>query len=367
MMDEDATLQVPQAQWQLQQALNNGERMDDEPERMDEDEGREGSYDERATARSDSSSPTVGAWHAITSFWGGGFQQQPQAGRSSPRNQGERVDMGDDCREEDMTMEREGGDPYDSRIHEPLKRGQEDGGQANKRRRLEDASIAFYQAVPGLSERQQAIMEYSAPSSVAPFFYFIGYTPFAITWGLVMYTLHFLQTAISTFGPETENFRWNAWIPPLVHHLMDTYVWNQSMITMMLLYPEWFGSTAYWVATLCITYSQCCYLCVSLKTHYIKHQHELKANCHQQIELRFLDCFLLYLLADLNFILARLLGYPILLYIGLVELNVAPLYIVWAYKKRFDAALKPVNQSNGQKDNINDNTNKKDDDTKKDR
>ncbi|CAB9516351.1 expressed unknown protein [Seminavis robusta] len=365
MMDEDATFQVPQAQWQLQQALNNGERMDDEPERMDEDEGREWPYDERATARSNSSSPTGGAWHAITSFWGGGFQQQPQSGRSSPHNNGERVDMGDDCREEEVVMEREGCDPYDSRIHEPLKRGQEDGEQANKRRRLEDASIAFYQATPGLSERQQAILEYSAPSTVTPLFYFIGYTPFAITWGMVLYTGHSLQTAISTFGPETENLRWKAWIPPLIHHLIDTYVWNHSLITMMLLYPEWFGSTAYWCAVSFITCSQCLYLCVSLKTHYIKHKHKLKTNSYRQIELRFIDCFLLYLLAVINFILARLLGYPILLYIGLIEFNVAPLYIVWAYKKRFDAALKPVNQWDGQKDDKEDT--KKNDHTKKDK
>eukprot|EP00797_Seminavis_robusta_P033466 Sro777_g201040.1 n/a (347) ;mRNA; r:25520-26560 len=346
--------------------------MDDEPERMDEDEGgREDSFNE--SGRSSSSSPTGGAWHAITSFWGGGFQQQPQQqqrpqqGRSSPRNKGEKVDMGDDCREEDMTMEREGGDPYDSRIHEPLKRGQEDGGRANKRRRLEDASVAFYQAVPGLSERQQAIVEYSAPSTFTPLFYFIGYTPFAVTWVMVMYTGHFLQTALSTFGPETENLRWKAWISPLAHHLIDTYVWNHSMITVMLLYPEWFGSTAYWCAVFFTMCQQCCYLCVSLKAHFMRHTHELKTSCHRQIQIRFMDCFLLYLLATLNFILARLLGYPILLYIGLVEFNVCPIYIVWAYKKRFDAALKPVavnQQSDGQKNN--DDT-KKDEDNKKDK
>ena len=270
----------------------------------------------------------------------------------------------DDCREEDMTMEREGDDrDTDARIHVPLKRQlkNEHGMDivhpslppppttttptSNKRRRLaevgEAASMAFYHNMPALTERQQAIVEYTAPSTFTPLFKVLGYTPFAVTWVMVMYVGHFLQTMVSTFGPETEAWRWKAWITPLYHSLIDTYVWNHSMITTMLLYPALFGDTAYWLAVFFVMGQQQLYLVVSLKTHYVKHRETLKdESSRHQIELRLVDCFLLYGLAALLFTLARVWSLRYLLLIGLVEFNLAPLYLVWAYTQRLDAATK---------------------------
>jgi hypothetical protein len=260
-----------------------------------------------------------------------------------------------DCREEDMIMERECGEREEdnSRIHEPLKRHHAMQEQGSKRRRVgEAASMSFFEHVPLLTERQQTLVEYIAPSAFTPLFKFVfGYTPFAVAWVTIMYIGHTMQTMVTTFGPETKSMRFRAWLTPLVHHLLDTYVWNHSMITAMLLYPELFGHMSYWLAVFFTMAQQQLYMVVSLKAHYINNQHLLKqGNCRREIELRFIDTFLLYGLAAFLFTVARLLGhgYESILKLGLVEFNLAPLYLVWAHKQRMDAAtIRPKQDDDG--------------------
>jgi hypothetical protein len=347
MMNEP-TMEVPPDQRNLQQNLNimasqgrvaaadGNMMMDEDSERMDDNE-REGADDERDGA-DDSGSRSSDPWF-MRSFWTLGRSMVPSgvssSGSSSPSYEG---------REEDMSTEREGGgDSYNERIHEPLKRGEARfESQGNKRRRVgADASRVFFQVIPDLTERQQAIVEYTAPAGLTPLFFFLGYTPFAVGWVVVMYVSHFIQTMLSTFGDETPTLRIRPWIPPLIHHLIDTYVWNHSMITMMLLFPEMFGTTAYWLAVFFVMGQQQCYLVVSLKIHYMKHKHTLTEQARRLGEYHLMDTFLLYALADLAFVLSRLIGMPSLLYIGLVEFNLAPLYLVWAHKQRMDAGRKP--------------------------
>jgi hypothetical protein len=84
---------------------------------------------------------------------------------------------------------------------------------------------------------------------------------------------------------------------------------------------------------------------VSLKTHYIHHQHELAQKMCPDIELRLVDTFVLYAIADIMFIVAKVTGMVWILKIGLVYFNIMPLYLVGAHKQRIDAATKRKNES----------------------
>ena len=122
-MADDATMEVPLSQRNHQRNVNllatqgvvstareeaAGDRM-----MMDEDEG--GRDEREGSDHRESPEP----WY-MRAFWTMG-----RTSTSSPGNVAASW-SGDDCREEDMDMGRE--DYYDERIHEPLKRQQEEDG-----------------------------------------------------------------------------------------------------------------------------------------------------------------------------------------------------------------------------------------------
>jgi len=348
---------------------NSDERYDEGGRETQDDSmmmGYEAVRGARADAAARSISPEPLPWY-MPSFFAphAGPRPMPSTGRavgggSSNRNNNN-IQSDVDVREESMTVERESGDRnhlhYDSRIHEPLKRDDrglvsddsedEDGGRPKRRRIVSDAAaVSFYNALPRLTEQQQAIVEYTAPSTFTPLFRFLGYTPFAVKWVMVMYACHFVQTLLTGFGDDSANVRLRPWIPPLIHHLMDTYIWNHSMITLMLLYPDWFstplttGMGAYSMAVFFTMAQQQFYLAFSLQTHYHRSQHLIQHPAYRrEIELSFVNIFLLYGFADVCFILARMFSWPYLLYFGLIEFNLCPIYLVWHHKRLMDAGI----------------------------
>lgn len=308
---------------------------------IDEDDGTRERADDGGREGADNSRGSPEPWY-MRSFWHMGRSSVPGGYSSSSSSDNY------DCREEDMNTEREGNDTYNNeRIHEPLKRQQDGEGQGNKRRRTGDTTaIAVFNNVPAMTEGQQVIIEYSAPATFTPLFFFLGYTRFAIQGVIFMYIGHALQTALSTFGDETKNMRIKPWIGPLMHHLMDSYIWNHSAITLMLLYPEWYGAwdlavPPYWLAVFFTMAQQQCYLICSLKTHTQKHKHELTPRGQYEMQVHLADTFFLYSIAAVSFTVSRIFRLPYLLYIGLVEFNVAPLFLVWVHKKRMDFYRKP--------------------------
>ena len=236
----------------------------------------------------------------------------------------------------------------------------QDQGQENpsKRRLVVPGTTAtsvaqtFFDSIPPLTGRAQTVVEYTAPASFTPLFYFIGWTPFAIKWVATMYICHAFQCIATAWGQSKDGFiifATFAWIPPLLHNLMDTYIWNHSMITFMLLKPEWFDGgpeanatvSAYTVACFFTMAQQSLYVVVSLRSHYEFHKAELIPKKCKGIEEHLLDILVMYALADICFVVSGIFDLPWLLYIGIVHFNVMPLYLVYAHKQRMDAALKP--------------------------
>jgi len=333
MYDDGATMEVPLSQRNLQRHINRGEQRIDTEQRRDRAEELMDVDERPASVRV--VSPSFLTWFSTDADdWRG----TPNVTPTTPEPQ-------EDYREEDAEMEREGGDTDDaySRIHEPLKRYQDkDGGETrNKRRRMVSptASQLYYNNILSITETQQTIVEYTSPASLTPVLYFMGYTPFAIKWVMCMFVLHTLQTAVSTFGPDTKSFRVKSWITPLHHSLMDTYIWNQSMITLMLLYPEWFGDSAYELACFFTVAQQQFYLAVSLKAHILRNEDKIHPSRLPDVQCRLIDIFLMYALSDVFFISAKVLGLRFLLYIGLVIFNVLPLPLVMAHSTRVEAAI----------------------------
>jgi len=341
-MEDDATMAVPSSQRQLQRILNGSseraarEGIDNrDDDRMDEDgDGRDSS--------TNGSTTPVSSWYNLsyltsTTLWS-----------SNVNSSHDEVD----CREEDISMERESGENHyydDSRIHEPLKRfqGHEDDGRSgdcdptinsgNKRQRL---SMAVYQFVPSLTERQQVLNEYAGPTVLTPLFFVLRYSSFAMTWAILLFLGHTFQTMISDFGQDTKYWRIKPWISPMPHHLMDSYIWNQALMSYMLVYPDKFGTGAYWLACCMIMSGQLVYTVSSLKVHYLKHQATLTQSGCRALELTFVNCFLWYGTCALVFVLARILQTTALLNFGLVVFNLGPLVLFGTYHLCFTRGQK---------------------------
>ncbi|CAJ1959994.1 unnamed protein product [Cylindrotheca closterium] len=126
---------------------------------------------------------------------------------------------------------------------------------------------AFYNILPVIPKpRYQALYDFSSPVALPGLFYFMDISSFGMCWAMFLIVGHTIQALFTAFGPNTQDLVLRPKISMLKHIFMDI-MWMHSLLSAMVLVPEYFGSSSVMLAITFIG-TQPPNLATSLKTHY---------------------------------------------------------------------------------------------------
>ncbi|CAJ1959789.1 unnamed protein product [Cylindrotheca closterium] len=135
---------------------------------------------------------------------------------------------------------------------------------------------AFYDVLPMFPKpRWQALYDYSSPVALPGVFYFMNISSFGMCWAIFLIVGHTIQSLFTAYGPNTGDLVVDPKISLGKHMFMDI-LWVQSLLSAMILIPEYFGSSSVMLAT-SFMLSNSPSLGMSLKSHY-HHFHSQKGR-----------------------------------------------------------------------------------------
>ena len=155
---------------------------------------------------------------------------------------------------------------------------------------------------------------------------------FGMYWAIFLIVGHTIQALFTAFGPNTQDLVLNPKISLGKHIFMDI-MWMHSLLSAMVLVPEYFGSSSVVLATVFIS-TQPPNLATSLKTHY--HANSQKGVPFVHGEWWIADIvkwiFVGYFIAILSICLGHYSNIANLKVIGIFFVNLTPLFACESYQ-----------------------------------
>mmetsp|Transcript_32106 Transcript_32106/g.78012 ORF Transcript_32106/g.78012 Transcript_32106/m.78012 type:complete len:578 (-) Transcript_32106:24-1757(-) len=198
-----------------------------------------------------------------------------------------------------------------------------------------DELNAWYNVLPIIPKaRYNALYEYSSPVSLPAAFYYMDISKFGISWACFLILGHTIQSLFTAFGPDTRDLVLSPKISIVKHNFMDI-IWMHSLLSAMVLVPEYFGSSSVVLGTVFIS-TQPPSLATSLKNHYHNHNKRQKGVPFVHGEWWIADIvrllFLGYMIAILFISLGHYSDIANLKVIGVFVMNLAPLFACESYQ-----------------------------------
>ncbi|CAJ1959792.1 unnamed protein product [Cylindrotheca closterium] len=198
-------------------------------------------------------------------------------------------------------------------------------------KRNPDDFNAFYNMLPLFPQpRYQALYDFSSPVVLPCLFYWMDISSFGMCWAMFLIVGHTIQALFTAFGPNTQDLVLSPKISMLKHVFMDI-MWTHSLLSTMVLVPEYFGSSSVMLAITFISILPP-FLATSLKTHY-----------HNQKDVPFVHgewwiadilrwIFAGYFIAMMCICLGHYSQIAFLKVIGTFALNLTPLFACESYR-----------------------------------
>ncbi|CAJ1959993.1 unnamed protein product [Cylindrotheca closterium] len=201
-------------------------------------------------------------------------------------------------------------------------------------KRNPDDLNALYNVLPMFSQpRYQALYDFSSPFVLPGLFYFMDISSFGLYWATFLIVGHTIQALFTAYGPNTADLVLRPKISMLKHIFMDI-IWMHSLLSAMVLVPEYFGASSVMLAITFIG-TQPPGLATNLKTHYhMNSQNQSVPFVHGEWWsadiVRWI--FLGYLTAILCICLGHCFTVPTLKVIGVFLMNLTPLLAFESYR-----------------------------------
>ncbi|CAJ1959991.1 unnamed protein product [Cylindrotheca closterium] len=191
----------------------------------------------------------------------------------------------------------------------------------------------FYNILPVFPKpRYQALYDYSSQFSLPALFYFTDISSFGMCWAIFLIVGHTIQSLYTDFGAKTGILVLSPEISMLKHIFMDI-MWTHSLLSAMILVPDYFGSSSVIVAFIFAS-GQPLSLVICLKTHYRMKSQKVVPFVHGEWWMA--DIVRLILSGDLIALSCIALGHYFtianLKVIGVFLMNLSPLFACESYR-----------------------------------